>query len=147
MTRLLRLNKQNVPAGATLRVVSTPLEKGTRRAGDTRPSPRGIFLSWIAIQRHRERIKYLLVAIASDVSRAGQFYYIMHAVCSAGQILLPFVSTFLPGILRPLRRYSDGGLYRCNASATKPDALPRPCFAGRLSLLRCNNVGSYTRAY
>lgn len=158
---MLRLNKQNVPAGATLRVVLTPLKKGIRRNDErdtTVPSRRFPVVDRRTTSSRKDKVSFLFVAIASDVSRAVQFCYIMHAVSpqvrssaypsSFLSLLFSRGSSFSTNLLV---QYSDGGCIDVTPrQRDRARFLDRELyFAARLSLLRCNNAGSYvyTRLY
>lgn len=157
---MLRLNKQNVPTGAALHVVLTPLKKGIRRNDErdaTVPSRRFPVVDRHTTSSRKDKVSFLFVAIASDVSRAVQFCYIMHAV-SPQVRSSAYPSSFLSSSFLsrrsfstdPLVQYSDGGgidvTYRQRSQRAR--FLDRGLyFAERLSLLRYNNAGSYTQVY
>jgi len=146
---MLRLNKQNVPAGATLRVVLTLLEKEIRRndgRDTTVPSRRFPVVDRHTTSSRKDKVSFLFVTTVSDVSCEPALLY--YVCCSSiGQIfpsfflsLLFFFSLgdprFLPDLLpifwqvasmqRSQTRFLSCGL----------------CFVRRLSLLRCNNAHS-----
>lgn len=149
-----RLNKQNVPAGATLRVVLTLLEKEIRRndgRDTTVPSRRFPVVDRHTTSSRKDKVSFLFVATVSDVSCEPGPALLYYVCCSSvGQIsrlsFLLFVSSFLP--------FSRGSSFSTRLSsdiltgcidATKPDALSSCglCFVRRLSLLRCNNAHPY----
>lgn len=128
------------------------------RARQTVPSRRFPVVDRRTTSSRKDKVSFLFAAIASDVSRAVQFCYIMHAV-SPQVRSSAYPSSFLSLLFsrgssfstnHPVQ-YSDGGCIDVKPRQRgRTRFLDRELyFAGRLSLFRCNNAGSYayTRMY
>lgn len=137
--------------------------------GDTTvPSRRFPVVDSHTTSSRKDKVSFLFVAIAGDVSRAGRFCYIMHAVSPQVRSFSTFlfVSLSLPLFfsffhtgdprfppkfsLSIFRRRGGGRIDATHRQRNQTRFLDRGlCFVRRLSLSRCNNAGLYvyTRAY